>query len=85
MADVNVYSMGMFMASVCAPGDMSGAEVAAAVNEQDADSLRGVGLAKHAGNTPQWGVSGDACFRTGQTNPCSCEDDPNRKHWLMEC
>ena len=85
MSDVNVYSMGLVMASVCAPSNMAGDEVAAAVNEQDADSLRGVGLAKHAGHTPQWGVSDDANFRTGQTNPCPCEDDPSRKHWLLEC
>jgi len=82
---VIVYSVGLFYSSVCAPSDMSREDVAAAVNEQDADSLRGVDLAKYAGHTPQWVVSEDTNFRTGQTNPCPCEDDPSRKHWLLEC
>lgn len=74
MASVLVYSTGLICCSVCAPGDMDSEAVAAAVNREHP-----------AGTEGGWSVSEDQTFRTGQPNPCTCEDEPSRRHWLMEC
>lgn len=74
MSAVTVYSMGVVCCSVCAPADMDGDAVAAEVNR-----------AHPSGTESGWSVSQDETFRTGQPNPCACEADPSRRHWLMDC
>lgn len=32
-----------------------------------------------------WKLSESKTFATGQTNPCVCEKDPTRKHYLLHC
>lgn len=70
--DIYIYVVGAFYASACAPASMEGADVAAAVE-------------KHSpcGTESGWTVSPDPHFGGGETNPCQCEEDPDRKHWLL--
>lgn len=74
MAPVYVYSKGLVCCSVCAPGDMDADAVAAAVNREHPTGIDN-----------GWSVSTDETFITGQPNPCPCEDEPSRRHWLLEC
>lgn len=75
MTVVNVYSIGPICCSACAPGQLSSDEVAREVNGS-----------YPTGISSQWRVSGDELFADGEhTNPCACEQDPERKHWLLEC
>lgn len=71
--DVFLYRVGALSMSVCAPGDEAGA-VAVAVNRRHPTGL------SHG-----WSVSTDTHFRCGQPNPCTCEEDAGRKHWLLDC
>lgn len=66
------YKMGLVYLSACAPKELTAEEVEAQMNE---DNPTGV--------TP-WKV-GDARFRTGEPNPCACEHDPGKQHWLLSC
>lgn len=70
---VQVYSHGMFCASVCAPGDMAPADVAAEAER-----------CMPSGTDGGWQVSAETQFRGGQSMPCVCEHDASRKHWLLE-
>jgi hypothetical protein len=38
-----------------------------------------------SGTRRGWKVSEDTHFFTGQTNPCPCDLDDTRTHWLMDC
>ena len=71
---VNVYSMGFAYCSVCVPEDMPRAEIEAAVN-----------AAHPAGTWVGWRISEDLNFRQGKPNPCQCEDDAARRHYLLNC
>lgn len=71
---VHVYRAGLVHCSVCAPKDLSGPDVA-----------RGADLSHPTGLDHGWSVSSDTHFASGQTNPCQCEDDPERRHWLLSC
>jgi hypothetical protein len=70
---VQVYAHGMFCASVCAPGDMTGPEVAAEAERCSPSGTEG-----------GWMVSSDTTFKGGQPMPCVCEHDASRKHWLLD-
>lgn len=71
--EVFIYSAGPFCMSVCAPGDLSGEKVAAAVE------------AHHpCGTEGGWMPSSDETFKGGEPNPCTCEESPDRKHWLLD-
>ena len=72
--DVIVYSAGLVCCSACAPKSLTNEEVEAAVNAQLPTGL------DHG-----WSISEDATFKTGQTNPCECEDDTTRMHYLLNC
>ena len=74
MAQVEIYKMGLFCCSVCAPVDMPQDAVEKEVNEQNP-----------SGTTRGWFISSDATFVTGQPMPCPCEKDPTRQHWLLNC
>ena len=71
---VMVYSFGLCYASVCAPKDMEGEKVA-----EEADYVHPTGL-DHG-----WSVSDDKNFRSGETNPCECNHEADRRHWLLSC
>lgn len=71
--NVEIYSVGLCYASVCAPADMSAEVVAHAVNQQHPT---GIGS--------QWQVA-DEPFGNGAPNPSPCNDNPERQHWLLAC
>ena len=74
MSDVNVYAVGLLVASACAPAEMTPEEVA-----KEASIVEPTGL-DHG-----WTASAYAAFRTGQPNPSPCDMDESRKHHLLEC
>lgn len=74
MSDVVIYSEGIVACSVCAPAVLTVEQVEDAVNAQSPTGIMS-----------QWTHSADPTFRTGQPNPCPCESDPFRTHYLMEC
>lgn len=74
MDAIHVYSVGLCALSVCAPKGMTKKRLKAAVNAGHPTGIR-----------HQWEFSKDKTFRTGQSNPCPCEDDPERLHYLMNC
>jgi len=72
---VNIYSQGIIACSACAPMGMEGQEVAEAVN-----------LLSPTGISSEWSISEDETFQGGKkSNPCVCEDDSKRWHWLLQC
>lgn len=68
-----IYSLGMVYASVCTT--LKSRE--AIVDTMNEHSPTGIGS--------DWAVSEDPAFRTGEPNPCQCEEDPDRMHWLLNC
>lgn len=74
MRKVNVYSMGPLACSVCAEKNLTPEEVAQEVNKVNP-----------AGTEHGWQISEDEKFKGGETNPCVCENDADRLHYLFEC
>lgn len=72
-AEIVCYSVGPLCISACAPKDLALNEV-----EVEVDAQHPTGL-DHG-----WKVAGEA-FRGGHANPCECETDPSRRHWLLTC
>lgn len=74
---IDVYSVGICYASVCAPNAATKEDIEAAVNLQ-------APLESMSGNMA-WHIC-DENFRTGELNPSPC---PHRgethKHWLLNC
>jgi hypothetical protein len=70
--DVFIYTVGICYASACAPIALEGKDVAEAVN-----------LLQPTGLEHGWAVSEDLTFSSGESNPCSCQEDPERRHWLL--
>jgi hypothetical protein len=73
MIDVNVYSWFAYC-SACVPEDMPRAEIEAAVN-----------AAHPAGTWVGWKISENVNFREGRPNPCQCEVEKDRLHYLLNC
>lgn len=69
--EIYLYATGGLSMSVCAPGELSGEKVAAAVERH-----------YRCGTDRGWTVATDT-FKTGERNPCVCQEDPHRKHWLL--
>lgn len=67
-----VYREGLFFMSVCT--DMTPEEA-----EQYAQTI------KSSGTSRGWKVSKDKTFRTGEPNPCPCDQHPDRIHILFDC
>lgn len=74
MSAVEAYAVGIVCASVCAPRDLPIEQVEDDVNRQHPTGI-----------SSRWKLSEDDHFATGQTNPCPCEKDPERQHWLLNC
>lgn len=71
---VELYALGLICASACAPKDMDREAVERSVNSQHPTGIRS-----------RWCVA-DEPFRTGEPNPCPCNDHPEeRLHWLLVC
>jgi hypothetical protein len=71
-AHFDVYVMGIVHASVC-----TDLPVDAATARLNAEHPTGIDSA--------WQPSTDSTFLGGQPNPCVCERDPTRKHFLFSC
>lgn len=71
---VEVYSLGICAASVCAVNTMTSEEVVAEVNR-----------ITPTGISSDWELSSDKTFKNGEPHPCVCESDRGRQHWLMVC
>lgn len=74
MNEVMIYSDGLLYCSVCAPKDMPIEAVTNEVNRQ-----------QPTGITSQWQLSKDETFKNGEPNPCPCEKDNTRLHYLFNC
>lgn len=72
--EVWVYAVGILSCSVCAPGGMDRDVVARQVNAKTPTGI-----------SSKWRISEDTHFVTGETMPCTCQDAPDRKHWLLAC
>jgi hypothetical protein len=70
--DVEIYSEGLLSMSVCSK--LSPEETVARVNQINP-----------SGTENGWQISSDKTFRQGASNPCVCEVDPDRKHYLLNC
>lgn len=71
---VVAYNVGICFASVCAPRDAAIEDI-----EAEVDRTHPTGL-DHG-----WRLSRETHFKGGETNPCTCNDDPSRQHWLLDC
>jgi hypothetical protein len=74
MDTIEIYASGILYCSVCAPKRLAVRTVERVVNELNPTLI-----------TTKWKVSKDKTFKTGETNPCICENYPDRLHYLMEC
>ena len=74
MENVDIYSKGIVACSACVPKDMSKEDIEQAVNAK-----------LPTGISSQWKISEDEKFREGLTNPCVCEADSNKLHYLLNC
>ena len=71
---INVYSIGLCYASVCVDKNQSIEDVTTELN------------ATHpTGISSNWKLSKNTHFATGATNPCQCEQYPDRLHYLFSC
>jgi hypothetical protein len=73
MSDVKPYAVGICRASVCAPKDTPIEEV-----EREVNGSHPTGIAS------PWRKSDDDAFSGGEPNPCPCNSDPERLHWLLD-
>lgn len=77
MADrvgIYCYATGAVSMSVCVKAEATRDEVEEAANR-----------ASPTGIDSRWHISEDATFRTGEPNPCPCQDEPGRFHYLLNC
>lgn len=66
------YSVGICYASVCTDLPLN-----EATNRLNAEHMTGI--------QSQWKPSEDETWANGSPQPCECEDDPTRKHYLFDC
>lgn len=69
-----IYSHGPVHSSVCADKLMKMDEVLKQANELSPTGIES-----------KWTLSKENHFATGLPNPCQCELDTNRIHYLLEC
>ena len=75
MKKIEVYSIGICCASVCADNSCTIKEITKELNNEHPTGIKG-----------KWKFSKDQNFKGGQPNPCSCNQNPNiRKHYLFNC
>ncbi len=72
--DVYIYANGLVVCSVCVPKGME-----RSVIEKQVNAINPTGI-KY-----KWKIAKDSHFKTGQSMPCQCEQDPDRLHYLLEC
>ena len=73
-AGVIIYAIGLCHASVCAPNYVTEDALLDIVNRY-----------RPTGIKANWIIAVSKKFRSGQTNPCRCEIQSDRLHYLLEC
>jgi len=68
-----VYATGICHCSACVPKNWDRARVEIVVN-----------IEHPTGISSKWAIS-DENFLSGESNPCPCEEDSSRQHWLLNC
>lgn len=68
---LHVIASGLCFKSVCVPVDWDHDKILSNVFP--------------AGTTRGWQISKDPKFATGDTNPCQCEQEDDRIHYLLDC
>ena len=68
------YAEGPCMASICAPMGLTAKEIVAQANHHHPTGI-----------SSPWKIADDSTFRSGDPNPCPCERDPQRVHYLLSC
>jgi hypothetical protein len=71
---IHLYSEGIIAASICVHKDMTREEIVEQVNIQHPTNI-----------STGWKISDDKTFKQGKPNPCECEQDSDRLHYLLEC
>lgn len=71
--DIVIYATGPVYCSVCVPLNFSTEEVEQAVNHKDPTGIPSL-----------WKVANET-FKNHSRNPHTCEDNPNRQHFLLNC
>ena len=71
---IEVYAVGLCCASVCAPASLPRGDVETMVN-----------IMEPTGIGSGWQISEHATFKGGEPNPCPCQHNPERQHWLLNC
>lgn len=72
--EVIIYYTGVIHISVCAP---VGLPIEAVCDEANRQHPTGI--------SSRWGRSERHAFVGGEPNPCPCQDDARRQHWLLAC
>lgn len=73
LAKFDILKIGLCYMSVC-------------TNVENPIEIEKLANAEHpSGVRTPWRLSKDKYFATGHTNPCVCEQDPTRKHYLLGC
>jgi len=70
---IEIYSSGICHCSVCVPKDMDKETIEQKVNSENMTGIQS-----------QWEIS-EENFASGASNPCPCEDNGTRQHYLMVC
>lgn len=71
--EIHIYRTGVCTCSVCVPGDWTRKRVVAETN-----------LNNPTGLDSRWRIARTK-FTTGENNPCTCNMDGTRKHYLLHC
>jgi hypothetical protein len=74
MNKINIYVSGLVHCSVCVPKHFTVEMIEEEVNLQNPTGI-----------SSKWKIDNSPKFSTGENNPCVCERDQNRKHYLMVC
>lgn len=73
LAKFDILSIGLCYMTVC-------------TNVESPIDIEKLANAEHpSGVSSPWRLSTDKNFATGHTNPCACEHDGGRKHYLLSC
>lgn len=72
--DVHVYTTGLVHCSICVPKGVSLREAVAYVNRTHSTGIAST-----------WNHSRDKHFASGELNPCPCETERGRTHYLLVC
>jgi len=73
LIDIEIYSSGICKCSACVPKDMEHSEIERLVN-----------LKNSTGISSKWRISSEP-FGDDHSNPCVCNMNSDRLHYLLEC